>query len=171
MHDPKLDKVHQNTWGQPFGLALAYQTDAAPGRHTGPQSINLGEKAASAAGLCAFGGAAFRGEKLCQVLTAVTGVEYTVQDLERVGNRIACIRQAFNLREGFTPADFALPARVSGSLPLERGPLAGVSLDMGTLVIEHLKSWDWDPETGRPSRELLEKLGGLEDVITDLYGS
>jgi aldehyde:ferredoxin oxidoreductase len=59
---------------------------------------------------------------------------------------------------------------MSGNPPLERGPLAGASLDMDTLVIEYMKGRDWDPETGWPSRELLESLGGLEDVIADLYG-
>jgi hypothetical protein len=28
----------------------------------------------------------------------------------------------------------------------------------------------WDLATGKPSREGLERLGGLEDVIRDLYG-
>jgi aldehyde:ferredoxin oxidoreductase len=171
MHDPKMDLVHKNPWGQPFGLALAYQTDAAPARHTGPQSVDFVQKASSAAGLCSMGGGAFRGEKLCQLLTAVTGVEYTMEDLQAVGHRIACIRQAFNLREGLSPSDFVLHPRISGNPPLEKGPLAGASLDMDTLVIEHMKERGWDPETGYPSREVLEKLGGLENVIRDLYGA
>ena len=170
MHDPKLDAVREHPFGKRFGLALAYQTDAAPARHTGPQSVSLEQKASSAAGLCSFGGGALRGERLSRALADVTGVTYTAEDLERVGQRIACIRQAFNLREGLSPEDFVLPPRMRGDPPLERGPLAGVTLDMDSLVIEHMKSWDWDPETGWPSRTLLESLGGLDDVIADLYG-
>ena len=29
---------------------------------------------------------------------------------------------------------------------------------------------DWDAETGKPSRQSLEALGGMEDVIQNLYG-
>jgi hypothetical protein len=29
---------------------------------------------------------------------------------------------------------------------------------------------NWDEETGKPSRESLESLGGLDDVVQDLYG-
>ena len=28
----------------------------------------------------------------------------------------------------------------------------------------------WDPETGKPSREALESMGGMADVARDLYG-
>jgi aldehyde:ferredoxin oxidoreductase len=170
MHDPKMDIIREHPWGRRYGLAMAYQTDAAPGRHTGPQSIDFEQKASSAAGLCSFGGGAFRGDKLCEILEAVTGTAITPEDLVRIGHRIACIRQAFNLREGITPADVVLHPRVSGKIPLEKGPLAGTSLDMDTLVIDLLKERDWDPETGWPSRAVLESLGGLDDVIADLYG-
>jgi len=170
MHDPKLAMVREPRRGPRLSLGLAYQTDAAPARHTGPQSTNLESKTSSAAGLCGMGGSAFRGEKMAEVLTAVTGNTYTLEELERVGHRIACMRQAFNLREGLTPEDFRMPGRVIGNPPLQSGPLAGVSLDMDTAVIEYLTSRRWDPETGKPSRELLEELGGLDEVIADLYG-
>ena len=79
MHDPKMDVVRENPWGRRYGLALAYQTDAAPARHTGPQSINLEQKASSAAGLCSVGGGAYREGRFCEVLSAVTGVPYTAR--------------------------------------------------------------------------------------------
>lgn len=167
MHDPKLDRAR----GRSINLALAYQTDAAPGRHTAPHSVNLRDKALSAAGMCGLGEKAFGAERLGEALTAVTGIGYTSEDLEAIGNRIACLRQAFNLREGFTPQDFRLPGRVTGHPPLPSGPLAGISLDMERAASDYFTSRDWDPKTGRPSRELLEELGGLEEVIADLYGS
>lgn len=168
MHDPKLAQAR----GRPIRLALAYQTDATPGRHTASTS-NMG-RVYNATGLCSIGQWSFReavGEdKLAELLRAVTGVEYTPKDMEAVGGRIACIRQAFNLREGLAPCDFRLPDRVAGHPPFDAGPLAGVSLDMDEAVRTHFQSIEWEPETGRPNRSLLERLGGLEEVITDLYG-
>jgi hypothetical protein len=37
-------------------------------------------------------------------------------------------------------------------------------------VREYFQSMEWDPETGRPSRDRLERLGGLEGLSADLYG-
>ncbi len=166
MHDPKF--------AQPRGwpLGVAYQTDATPGRHT-VSTEDLG-RAYNATGMCDIGQWSFREsvgrDKLGELLLAVTGVEYSPEELKAVGGRIGCIRQAFNLREGFSPPDFRMPDRVTGHPPFQTGPLAGVSLDMDALVREHFQSMEWDPETDRPSRELLERLGSLEEVITDLYG-
>jgi aldehyde:ferredoxin oxidoreductase len=169
MHDPKLAQAR----GRPIRLALAYQTDATPGRHTASTS-DMG-RVFNATGLCSIAQWSFRQSmgpnRLGDLLLAVTGVEYSPEDLGAVGARIACMRQAFNLREGLSPRDFRLPDRITGHPPFKAGPLAGVSLEMGPEVREHFQSMGWDPETGRPSRELMEGLGGLDEVIDDLYGS
>jgi len=164
MHDPRLSQTKE---AQLPALGIVYQTDATPGRHTA--SLDFRGKIINAAGLCGMGGRTFRGDALPQYLTAVTGVEYTSEELEKVGERIACLRQAFNLREGFTPADFKLPGRVIGDPPLARGPLAGITLDMETAVRDHFNALGWDPDTGKPNRDRLVKLGGFEDVLADLY--
>jgi aldehyde:ferredoxin oxidoreductase len=168
MHDPKLAVAR----GRPARLALAYQTDATPGRHTASTSY-MGH-AYNATGLCNIAQWSFREsmgqDRLGDLLAAVTGVEYALEDLEAVGTRIACMRQAFNLREGLSPRDFRLPDRIAGHPPFETGPLTGVSLEMDALVREHFQSLGWDLETGRPERDLIENLGGLEQVVTDLYG-
>ena len=167
MHDPKRARAR----GQVLRLGLAYQTDATPGRHTA--STEDISRAYNATGMCGMGRWSFREsvgqDRLGELLLAVTGVEYSSEDLEVVGGRIASIRQAFNLREGLSPRDFRLPERITGHPPFQTGPLAGVSLDMDTAVREHFQSMRWDPETGRPRRDLLERLGGLEEVIADLY--
>jgi len=164
MHDPRLSQTRE---AQLPVLGIMYQIDATPGRHTAPSS-NRG-RALYASGLCTMGGRVFQGEKLCEFLTAVTGIEYTENDLEQIGERVACIRQAFNLREGYTPKDFRLHGRVIGEPPLERGPLAGITLDMDTATRDYFEGMRWDPETGKPSKERLIELGGFEDVIADLY--
>jgi len=164
MHDPKLALKMD----RPISLALTYQTDATPGRHTA--SIDPAFRPINATGLCSIGSRYFQGEKLAEYLNAATGLDFTEAELREIGERIGCMRQAFNLREGFTPEDFRMPDRVVGNPPFQSGPLAGVTLDMDTAVIEYFQSIDWNPETGKPSRELLERLGGLDEVIADLYG-
>ena len=167
MHDPKYAQSHD------WRLADAYQADATPGRHTAATE-DIG-RAYNATGMCGIGQWSFKEsvgrDRLGELLLAVTGVEYSREDLKAVGARIGCIRQAFNLREGLSPRDFRLPNRVTGHPPFETGPLAGISLDMDILARAHFRRMEWDPETGRPSRELLERLGGLDEVVTDLYGS
>ena len=101
-------------------------------------------------------------------LNAVTGWNLTVHDYLDVGERIAAIRQAFNVREGFRPADFRLPDRAIGKPPQERGPLEGVTIAVDSQVKQYFRLMDWDVHTGKPSKDRLLVLG-LEDVARDLY--
>ena len=101
-------------------------------------------------------------------VNSVTGWKTTMQALLVCGERIACMRQAFNVREGFTPADFKLPARAFGKPPLAKGPLKDVTIEIENWVKEYHEYADWDYETGKPSAKKLIQLG-LEDVAKDLY--
>ena len=163
MHDPKM--------GQPKSwtriLAITYQADATPGRHT--PTLENRDRALRAVGLCTFGGGGFAGERLSQLLAAAMGPECTQDYLEEVGERIACMRQAFNLREGITPKDFKLPDRILGKPPLKKGPLKGITIDADADTREYFETIGWDTETGKPNRERLEELGGFDKVIADLY--
>ena len=55
-----------------------------------------------------------------------------------------------------------------GIPPLKEGPIAGVTLDVEKMGDNFFGALDCD-EHGVPSREYLEKLGGMEAVIADLY--
>jgi len=101
-------------------------------------------------------------------VNAVAGWNTTMSALLVCGERIACMRQAFNVREGFTPADFKLPGRVVGKPPLAEGPLKGITLEIENWAKEYFQYADWDYETGKPSERKLIKLG-LEDVARDLH--
>ncbi len=163
MLDPKLLTRHS------YELGLVYVVDAAPGRHT--HGIGL-DNAIQALGVCTFIG--WMGAKaggigsLYNFLKAVTGWNLTEKDFLIVSNRIATLRQAFNVREGFEPSDFKLPDRVLGKPPHKSGPLEGITLDLDSHIKEYFNSMGWDYRTGKPSQEKLKELG-LEDVIKDLY--
>jgi aldehyde:ferredoxin oxidoreductase len=97
-------------------------------------------------------------------LAAVTGWEYSIEELLRAGERIRCNWQAFNVREGLKPSDFKLPPRVIGHPPLKEGPCANVTVDVDNMVRELFEFMDWDLVTGKPSRQKLFELGLVEEA-------
>ena len=184
MHDPKF---------QP-GLATAYKLDATPARHTQghvdmppflegwPEHdkyawAGKGElhkrcsnmvHVVNAAGVCLFAYLSYDWNFVPDFLTAVTGWPIDTDECDRIGERIADIRHAFNLREGLNPIRFEVPGRIIGDPPQTAGNVRGITVDIDTQVREYCAAMNWDPSTGRPSRERLLALG-LEEVARDLY--
>ena len=107
-------------------------------------------------------------EVMTEFMRAVTGWDITTEELLTIGERVANLRQAFNIREGLNPMQFNIPGRVYGRPPHQAGPLAGVTVDAERLVREYLKEMEWDPETARPSKTKLLALG-LDDVARELW--
>jgi aldehyde:ferredoxin oxidoreductase len=97
---------------------------------------------------------------LAQALSGVTGVEYTIHDVLDVGARAQALSRLFNVRQGFTVEDDVLPRRVMTAF--EEGPLKGVGItdeDFAWARRRFYEMMDWDPETGVPTDECLQKLG------------
>lgn len=167
MHDPR--QLASN----PYNMKNAYMyiADATPARHT--QRPHEGF-AGQALGLCFFGGIMSGDDpnapQTFDLLNAVTGWNITKSDMVVIGDRIATMRQAFNIRQGFKPSGFKYPNRVLGTPPLKYGPLAGVAIEteVHQLVKKYFQSMGWDLKTGKPTRAKLIELG-LEDVADDLY--
>jgi len=124
----------------------------------------------NSAGICLLGYLTIDFNSIPEFMNAIVGWEYTLDDLFRIGERIGNLRQAFNIREGLNPREFKLPDRAIGKPPLERGPIAGVTVDVETQVREYLEAMDWDVNTAKPSKRKLLDLG-LDDVANDLYKS
>ncbi len=123
---------------------------------------------ANAAGQCMFAWIPLEPQVMVKSLTYTTGHEYTLEELDEIGGRIAALRIAFNLREGIKNIDLHVPGRMLGNPPLKAGPLKGVTVDMDTQVQDYIKAIGWHTETGVPTKETLESLG-LEQVAADLY--
>ena len=184
MHDPKMGP----------GFARTYQSDPTPARHvkgglgftqgmmadpsrytyegTGAMDLILTTmtEVVNSVGLCMFCQLASMPGTPVRMLEAVTGWNLKDDEPSSMGMRIMNMRQAFNLREGLKPADFILPKRIYGEPPQAQGPLAGVTVDYKALGRSFSEVMSWDEVTGRPSRESLATLGGMDDVIRDLYG-
>lgn len=189
MHDPK--------WGP--GLGTTYVASPTPARHTqgtegyiegngelqialpGLEAIAMAPNHAlmvyqnnvvQALGLCIFIDVSHKTKGVPDYrdfLEAVTGWKIGWRELLVCGERIECMRQAFNVREGFKPRDFILPERIRGKPPLKAGPHKNKTLDIESRVIEYYDHIGWDSKTGRPSKEKLRSLG-LKDVANDLWG-
>jgi aldehyde:ferredoxin oxidoreductase len=185
MHDPKFTP----------GYARTYQVDPTPARHVKPgiwyiqqmgmedeQKYNYtgsgeADKKASLAlelvyiaGACEFIRMTGMLDTLMKTLEAITGFPFGEAEREAASLRSLNIRQAFNLREGILPKDSVLPGRVVGNPPATEGPNEGKHVDADLLVHNFYQAIEWNLETGKPSKESLETLGGFKDVIKDLYG-
>ena len=182
MHDPRFGP----------GFARTYSVDPTPARHvkgglgimhmrtpddskynahgTGPMDVGAtaNQEIINTAGLCIFHVFSGATDIAGKLLHAVTGWDYSQEELNRAGLRIFNMRHAFNLREGFGPSDFKLPRRCIGEPPQEKGPLAGRTIDYKTLISNFFQAIEWNEATGKPSRSSLEKLGGLEEVVRTL---
>lgn len=122
----------------------------------------------NAAGLCKFPWYCTNPASAWEYVSAVTGWPIDRAEALRIGERIANIRQAFNVREGFNALEHPLHPRLVGTPPLEEGTLKGITVDMDTLLRDFLEAMGWDALDARPRRQTLVELG-LQDVERDLW--
>ncbi len=120
-------------------------------------------------GVCLFGYLSTTFNFVADYLSAVTGRKFSMEDMLETGERIANMRQAFNVREGINPVTQPDPLRAYGYPPLPDGVTAGISVDMEQMSKEHLEQMGWTSEAAIPKRETLERLG-LQDVARNLWG-
>ena len=107
--------------------------------------------------------------RMVNFFNAVTGLNYSLDELLRAGERIANLRHAFNLREGIIELKWPVHPRIIGKPPQTTGPLAGVTADIEAQVFWNLGALDWDRLTTKPNKGKLLSLG-LDDIAKDLWG-
>jgi aldehyde:ferredoxin oxidoreductase len=114
-------------------------------------------------GLCLFVSDSL-GYPMVEMMRAVTGWDLTYDELATTGLRIATLQHAFNLREGFKPSDFMMPARISGKPPFKVGPFKDLTLDFEELKRQFYEAMKFDYVTGAIQQERIAELG-LQDVL------
>jgi aldehyde:ferredoxin oxidoreductase len=107
--------------------------------------------------VCKFVNMAVAEEFFARLLTAVSGVSYTGDDLMEAGERVYNLERMYNLREGFTQADDTLPRRLLQE-PMPAGPSAGWVVKLEPMLKEYYQFRGWD-KTGVPTPARLNKLG------------
>lgn len=183
MHDSRLNP----------GLARTYQHDPTPGRHVkggldvgygfAPPEIKYnyegtgdrdaaglqGYEVCNSSGFCTFALFLRNASFNFRFIEAITGQTYNAEEQLYMGYRAFTIRHAFNLREGFRRKDFVISDRAIGKPPLESGPLTGITVDNQKMGDNFYGALGWNLEDAVPSKEFLQKVGGLECVANDLY--
>lgn len=104
-------------------------------------------------------------EQYAELLTGVTGCEYTIADILAVGEGAQTLCRLFNLREGFTSDDDKLPKRIR--LAFDSGPIAGHEISDELFHWARRRWYEhmaWDPQTGVPTDHALERLG-LDELL------
>lgn len=104
---------------------------------------------------------------MCEMISAVTGYDVTMDSILEWGERIWNLKRALNLKLGYD----ARKAEILPELllhPLEDGGTEGHVPDFELMMREYYayRNWDWD--TGKPSREKLEHLG-MRDIAGDVW--
>lgn len=116
--------------------------------------------------LCKF--APLSATQVSEILTSVTGWDYTPADIGTAGERSLNLKRAINNKLGVTREDDKLPRVCIEAL--KEGSTADKSPDMDLLLKDYydFRKWDWG--TGKPTREKLMELG-LDEAAGDLWPS
>lgn len=113
-------------------------------------------------GACLFGG--FLGTKRIRIfdwLNAATGWHLTPEQYMEIGTNIQTLKQAFNVRQGLLPKDNRISDRLLGLPAQTRGANKGRSVDIEPLMKDYWSLFGWDPETGIPSQETIDKIASI----------
>ena len=108
-------------------------------------------------GLCLFTSFALGADDYAALLSAVTGVEYSVDEALKAGERVWNLERLWNLKAGLTKADDTLPERFLKT-PMPEGAAKGQVVHLDVMLPEYYKLRGWDKD-GVPTEERLEELG------------
>lgn len=182
-HDPRLSPPFYATYlGDPTpgrhmrsGLGTPYKAKPAEERYNArmigyPEAVaKMAIEAFFAAGFCSFASMAASTETHWELINSVTGFDYTPTEQYLTALRIYHQRNAFNVREGWVRSDNKMSNRLRNIPAFTSGPKAGAVIDPDRYVDSLYDVLGLDVN-GKPYKEMLMFIGGLENVIRDLYG-
>jgi aldehyde:ferredoxin oxidoreductase len=94
---------------------------------------------------------------IANALSAVTGIDWTVEKLQKTGEKIYNLKRMFNVREGVSRKDDTLPERIL-TKPIVQGGTKDHVPNLERMLNEYYEIRGWD-EQGVPMEETLERLG------------
>ena len=94
---------------------------------------------------------------ILEYLNAVTGAEYSLDELVKAGERILNAERMFLIKAGFSRKDDALPRRLTHE-PLTEGPAKGKVSHLEEMLEEYYQERSWTRE-GVPTESKLQDLG------------
>ena len=117
--------------------------------------------------VCNLGGMIYDQQDFQDALIAVTGRNWTLEEILRCGRRIWMLKRAINLLRGAGAEDDRLPKLLTAAL--EEGGAAGSQPDMAKMLKEFYELRGFDA-AGYPTAEAMRELG-LEEVMESLSKS
>jgi aldehyde:ferredoxin oxidoreductase len=96
--------------------------------------------------------------RLFDCLNAATGWDMTPDEYMETGKRIQTLRQMFNVKHGIDPKSYKITERMRGNPPLEKGPLAGITVDTEKMMQQYWAVFGWDPTSGIPTDDTVKEL-------------
>lgn len=108
------------------------------------------------AGICLFTSFAWTLADVAPQLQAACDGDWSLENLNVVGERIWNMERQFNLAAGFTKADDKLPDRLIKEAA-KTGPAKGKVNELGKMLPEYYEVRGWTPD-GRPTAETLQRL-------------
>jgi aldehyde:ferredoxin oxidoreductase len=104
-------------------------------------------------------------QNTADLMQALTGLPFTPEEVQAVGERVNNLARIYNKRAGFSRADDTFPARIMTE-PLKEGNSKGQLIskeDLDIMLDEYYAARGWTKE-GVPTPEKLHALG-LENVV------
>ena len=149
-----------------FGLPFPYPVDRFEVKGKGALTM-WNQDARTAVGdcptMCIFmldtSVAPFLFENTAGLMVGATGLDFTADDVQRVGERVNNLARVFNTLAGLTRADDDLPVRLKTE-PIPEGPSKGHMIpqeDLDLMLDEYYEARGWDP-AGVPTRAKLDEL-------------
>jgi aldehyde:ferredoxin oxidoreductase len=105
-------------------------------------------------------------ETVVGLINLACGLDWSVSDILRAGERGWNLKRAINNRMGLSRTNEKLPKALLEPYP--EGGAAGYKIPFEAMLAAYYAARGWDPETGRPTKEKLLALG-LADVANDLW--
>jgi aldehyde:ferredoxin oxidoreductase len=108
--------------------------------------------------LCTFPSPLYTRDMMAEAVSSMFVEPWTAAELNEAGERIMCQERLFNMREGMTRKDDALPERLLKE-PKPDGPTKGVIVPLEELKNNFYKVMGYDLSTGNPTEAVLKRLG------------
>jgi len=100
------------------------------------------------------------------LINAACGLDWSVDDMMKLGERSWNLKRAINNRMGLSRSNDKLPKALL--IPFSVGGSEGFVPDIEAMLASYYEARGWDAETGKPLPEKLSELG-MHDVARDLW--
>jgi Aldehyde:ferredoxin oxidoreductase len=107
-------------------------------------------------GICLFTTFAIGLPEISEMFRTCTGLDYTDEEVLKLGERVWNLEKIFNLKNGFSKKDDTLPPRLLND-PIPAGPAKGQVNKLDVMLPEYYSARGWDKE-GVPTAEKRKEL-------------